>query len=207
MIDTFARERSHMRRLLLAERDRLSPATRAAESGRIVASLVALPFFSEKQHFFIYCHYRSEVSTDTLLAYCLEQGKTVGVPMSLPEQAQMLAVVITDPVHDLAPGYKGIPEPLPALARDWLLPPTAIEVAVIPGAVFDRTGHRLGYGLGFYDRFLALAPQAIRIGLAFSCQMVERIPALDHDVPMDMVITEREILTWPRRTHAPDRGL
>jgi len=207
MIDNQARERSRMRRSVLARRDHMSPAERDAGSERIVASLVSLPIFLEKSHFFIYCHFRSEVRTNTLLACCLETGKTVSVPMSQPKEARMQAVMLTDPIRDLAPGYMGIPEPLPSLAGDRRVEPATIEVAVIPGSVFDRCGHRLGYGMGFYDRFLVQAPRAIRIGLAFSCQMVDRIPAQSHDVPMDLLVTEQGVLAWPGRMHATDRGL
>jgi len=207
MIDHQIQERHRIRRQLLAERDRMSLPARDDASERIVASVLSLPFFQEKQHFFIYCHFRSEVRTIPLLACCLAQGKTVSVPMSLPDEARMLAVLISDPIHDLAPGYMGIPEPLPSSVPERMQPPAAIEVAVIPGTGFDRLGHRLGYGKGYYDRFLVQAPRAIRIGLAFSCQMVDRIPAQEHDVPMDLIITEQGVLTMPGRMRAPDRGL
>ncbi len=117
----------------------------------------------------------------------------------------MRAVRIDDVESDLICGYKGIPEPRD---RSRIVSPASIEVALIPGVVFDRCGNRLGYGAGFYDRFLTLeAPQAIRIGLAFSCQLAEKIPSLPHDVPMDMVVTEEALLTWNRDSRATNRGL
>lgn len=208
MIDNLADERHRMRRQLLAQRNAMSLLERVNGSHRIYQRFIALPFFPAKQFFFIYCHYRSEVETTALLDCCLGQGKTVSVPMSQPEQSQMLAVVITDRIQDLVPGYQGIPEPLPSLAPGRILPPISLEVAVIPGAVFDRCGHRLGYGGGYYDRFLAqAAPQAFRVGLSFSCQLVDRIPAMPHDVPMDMVITEHEVLMWSRFFDAKNSGL
>lgn len=205
MIDKLVRERHRLRRFFLEQRDQLSLVERDTGSEQILNTFVSLPIFQEKLTFFIYCHYRSEVRTIPLLDRCLNMGKTVSVPLSQPQQAQMEAVVITDQVHDLSPGYLGIPEPL---ARDRILLPASIEVAIIPGVVFDRCGHRLGYGMGFYDRFLALAaPQAIRIGLAFTCQLVDRIPALPHDVPMDMVLTEQEMLSWSRSSRAKNSRL
>lgn len=205
MIDNLVRERDRLRRFFLEQRDQLPLAERDAGSEQIFNTFVSLPLFQEKHIFFIYCHYRSEVRTIPLLARCLMMGKTVSVPLSQPQQAQMEAVVITDSIRDLSPGYLGIPEPL---VRDRMLLPASIEVAIIPGVVFDRYGHRLGYGMGFYDRFLALAaPQAIRIGLAFSCQLVDRIPAQPHDVPMDMVLTEQEVLSWPRSSRAKNSSL
>lgn len=208
MIDKRIRERDRLRRFFLEQRDQLPLVERDAGSEQILNTFVSLPVFQEKLIFFIYCHYRSEVRSIPLLARCLTMGKTVSVPLSQPQQAQMEAIVITDQVHDLSPGYLGIPEPLPSLARDRILLPASIEVAIIPGVVFDRRGHRLGYGMGFYDRFLAqAAPQALRIGLAFSCQLVDQIPVQPHDVPMDMVLTEQEVLSWSRSSRAKNSRL
>jgi 5-formyltetrahydrofolate cyclo-ligase len=192
-------ERQKLRRHFLAERDALSQAERASMSRQIIETLVALPVFQEKSQIFIYCSYRSEVETIPLLHRCLAEGKAVCVPLTVSERAEMRAISITNPATELLPGYKGIPEPLPLLAKRWLVTPQSIEIAVIPGAVFDRAGYRLGYGGGYYDRFLAqAAPQALRIGLAFSSQLVPQIPVLPHDIPMDMLITEKEALVWTR---------
>ena len=134
-----------------------------------------------------------------LLQRCLAEGKSVSVPQTVPQQSELLAVAITNPATDLAPGYKGIPEPIPSLAELRRVNPQSIDIAIIPGAVFDRSGYRLGYGGGYYDRFLVKkAPQAYRIGLAFSLQLVNRIPALSHDAPLDMLITEKDVFVWPR---------
>ncbi|MCL2789534.1 MAG: 5-formyltetrahydrofolate cyclo-ligase [Desulfobulbus sp.] len=206
MIAALSHERSRMRTMIMTRRDLLPLAERLAQSERIAASLLAHPVFRQKKILFIYCHFRSEVQTTLVIEDSLRQGKTVCTPMSMPDEMDMVAVLITDPVHDLAPGYKGILEPLPLLAQTRKMEPSAIEVAVIPGTVFDLNGHRLGYGMGFYDRFLVHAPGAIRIGLAFSCQMVERLPIQQHDIPMDMIITEEGVMAWPQRLHAPDRG-
>lgn len=172
-------------------------------SRQIITTLVTLPIFQEKSRFFIYCSYRSEVETSLLLNHCLAGGKTVCVPLSVPEHSGLLAIAITDPSVDLVPGFMGIPEPLLSLAESQIMPPESIDVVVIPGAVFARSGHRLGYGGGYYDRFLAqAAPQSYRIGLAFSLQLVDQIPVLPHDVPMDMVITEKEVILCPRSSDA-----
>lgn len=205
MIDRTGEERSQIRRRFLAIRDRLPFTERVALSARIARSLLSLPLFSDKQVFFIYCHYQSEVATIALLDHCLVHGKTVGVPLCQPEQSSMWAVGIADVEDDLVSGYLGIPEPRNG---GRVIPSASIEVALIPGVVFDHCGNRLGYGKGFYDRFLALeAPQAVRVGLAFSCQLADNIPALPHDVPMDMVVTEQEILTWDRGFRATNRCL
>jgi 5,10-methenyltetrahydrofolate synthetase len=206
-MDTLSHERSLMRKLMIARRDLLSTAEQLAKSERIAASLLAHSVFQQKKIICVYCHIQSEVQTALVINNSLKQGKTVCVPFCAPQEAGMTMVAITDPVRDLAPGYKGIPEPLPHLILTGKTDPLAIEVVVIPGTVFDRNGHRLGYGKGFYDRFLVRAPQAVRIGLAFSCQVVEHLPAQEHDVPMDILFTEEEILVWPERWYTLDRGM
>jgi len=176
----------------------LSGSARTTMSRQILEKLVTLPIF-KKNLFFIYCSYQSEVETLMLLRRCLDEGKSVCVPLAVPPQSELLAVTITDPSADLLPGYKGIPEPIPSLVERQRVCPQSIDIAIIPGAVFDRSGHRLGYGGGYYDRFLAhKAPQACRVGLAFSHQLVDRIPVLSHDIPLDMLVTENEVLVWPR---------
>ena len=77
--------------------------------------------------------------------------------------------------------------------------PEEIEAVLVPAVAFDGRGYRIGYGGGYYDRFLPEVPQAARIGAAFSCQVVAEIPADSHDVPADRIVTEREIII-------PDRG-
>jgi 5-formyltetrahydrofolate cyclo-ligase len=81
--------------------------------------------------------------------------------------------------------------------------PASIDTVLIPGSVFDVTGGRLGYGGGFYDRFLSnSAPQATRIGLAFSRQLVDRVPMEPHDQYMDFLVTEEQIFDCKRFDHA-----
>jgi len=198
MTENQAAERQLLRRQGLAARALLSPIERVTLSRQIVDSVMRLPVFQEKNSVFIYCSYQSEVETWDLIRRCLAAGKTVCVPLTQPAQSRMSAVVITNPALDLIPGYKGIPEPDFAAPLRFL-PPSQIEAAVIPGAVFDRAGNRLGYGGGFYDRFLSgAAAQALRIGLAFSRQVADHLPALPHDVPMDVLVTEQEVFSWPR---------
>lgn len=192
-------QRVELRRNMLTWRRQLSVAQRSVMEREVRQRLYALTAVQEATVFFVYCAYRSEVSTSELIDHLLHQGKTVCVPLSEPTRATMRAVRILDPHHELIPGYMDIPEPDPHLVEERSVSATSLQVAIIPGSVFDRRGFRLGYGGGYYDRFLAQeAPQALRIGLAFALQVVERLPAEPHDMPMDMLVTEREWLSWPR---------
>ncbi|HDH96432.1 MAG TPA: 5-formyltetrahydrofolate cyclo-ligase [Proteobacteria bacterium] len=95
--------------------------------------------------------------------------------------------------RDLAPGAFGIPEPrgaeLPEVDED------EIELVVTPGAAFDMLGYRLGYGGGFYDRLFAqIRPDCLKVGIAFSFQLVDSVPHEPTDVPVDIVVTDQHII-------------
>ena len=198
-------DKKTLRREILAARNRLSPDELAGRSRVITARALALPELASAPVVFLFMHFRSEVRTVGLLEEYLAQGRTVCVPHTLPGQSRLLAVRVTDPEHDLAPGYCGIPEPLPELLTHSIVPPGDIKAVFVPGAVFDPCGGRLGYGGGYYDRFLAIeAPQALRIAVAFELQVVEKVPAEPHDQFMDWVVTEANLYDCRRNRHVQD---
>lgn len=179
-----------LRRTMLAARDQLDPASRAEKSRRIAALLAGHPAVLAARHIFIYVHFRSEVETMPLLEQFLAAGKTVSVPLTLRKEGRLLAVRITDPVGQLTPSCFGILEP----GKEQAVNPAEIDLALIPGSVFDRLGGRLGYGGGFYDRFLCQdAPQALRVALAYAMQLAEHVPLEAHDQLMDMIVTEEQL--------------
>ena len=184
--------RTALRREKLAERDRLAPEQRAAWSRLIRENIVGLAAVAEAKHVMIYASFRSEVETLSLFGMFREKDIVTSAPLTLVKERRLLPYIITDPGRDLRPGYCGIAEP--DAVRLTPVDPTAIDVVLVPGAVFDGNGGRLGYGGGYYDRFLAHdAPRALRIGLAFEMQVIDRVPVLDHDVKMHYLITEQMI--------------
>ncbi|MCL7488183.1 MAG: 5-formyltetrahydrofolate cyclo-ligase [Desulfobulbaceae bacterium] len=201
-------ERSTMRRQTLARRDSMPLHERAGKSLSISSRVMAIPEITDAGTILVYMHFRSEVQTTELINRILAAGKYLAIPRTLPATLQLAAVGITDPDTQTAPGYRGIPEPLPLLAKQASCDPQIIDAVVVPGSVFDRFGGRLGYGGGFYDRFLATAaPGAARVGLAFELQMVDRVPVEPHDQLMDFVVTEENIYHCRRNRHAQNSRL
>ncbi len=201
-----------MRRLLrqerLAARDRLDSRSRNEKSSAIHRLLLAQPVVQAATHCFLYVHFRSEVETLPLLTTLLAAGKTVSVPLTLQKEKRLLAVQITEPTSQLKPGCFGILEPDKEHVAQATINPATIELALVPGSVFDCQGGRLGYGGGFYDRFLSQdAPQAVRIGLAFALQLTDQVPLEPHDQLMDILVTEEQCYTCQRSRHAQDRNL
>lgn len=180
--------RSALRRRILHLREQLAPEERSSKSAVITGRFLALPFLAPGCNIFCYVHFRSEVETLPLIRLCLNHGFRVSVPRVVENGHGLLACTIKDPDRDLLPGYCGIPEPK---AGQPLVDPSSIQVAVVPGSVFDIQGGRLGYGGGYYDRFFAqAAPQALRIGLAFDMQVIEAVPLEPHDQKLHCLITE-----------------
>ena len=197
-------ERSCLRKQILGRRDQLSKTDRHMKSRAIMHNFLTLPELGQLATLFIYANFRSEVETFELIARCLNQGKRVAVPLVEASTHSMLPLLIKDPENDLVPGYYGIPEPDPKKCPQ--VEAERIDIAVIPGSVFDVKGGRLGYGGGYYDRFLLNdAPQATRIGFAFELQVVEQVPLLAHDQPLDILVTEKRIVDTRHQTERSSR--
>ncbi|MBW2471807.1 MAG: 5-formyltetrahydrofolate cyclo-ligase [Deltaproteobacteria bacterium] len=190
--------RHDLRKRILGARDRLSDNDRHEKSVSVMNNFLGLPELQQWTTLFMYVNFRSEVETVELIRGLLrQQGMRVAVPLVDASAVSMIPLLIEDPEKDLAPGYYNIPEPDPR--KSLRLKAIEIDAAIIPGSVFDIHGGRLGYGGGYYDRFLVNdAPQARRIGFAFELQLVDKVPLEPHDQPLDILITEKRIVNISR---------
>lgn len=181
--------RGSIRREILKQRDALSDSQRQIKSASICERVFAEPLISMAETIFTYINFRSEVETMEMVTQWLAAKKTVCVPLTVEAESRLDAYQIKDPEKDLSPGYWQIPEPDPRTATH--IDPADIEVIMLPGSAFDLNGGRLGYGGGFYDRFISSqAPNALRVGLAFDVQITDRLPLLPHDQSLNLLITE-----------------
>ncbi len=176
-------------------RDNLSFLKKREKSEKILSSLAGLAEIKKSDTLFIYANFRSEVITMPFINMMLKKGKKITVPLTMVKEKKLFAIHLTDPEKELSPGYCGIPEPVMPSGnhKDKYVDPLLIGAVIVPGSVFDHRGGRLGYGGGYYDRFLSdQAHRAVRIGLAFQLQMVEKLELQAHDQLMDIIITEKE---------------
>ena len=132
----------------------------------------------------------NEVDTRALICTCLAQGKRVAVPVVM-SGTKKLAHALIDGLGQLVVGPWGLAQPDPAVAT-WLPTEAQIDLVVVPGLAFDRRGQRIGWGGGYYDRFLAQV-QAVKIGLCYDALVLDCIPGEPHDVPVDLVVAETAI--------------
>ena len=132
----------------------------------------------------------NEIDTRELIHISLEQGKQVVVPV-VEWGVETMGHAVLAGMDELVNGPMGLVQPNPRMAT-WLDDAGAIDMVVVPGIAFDRRGHRIGFGGGFYDRFLATASCA-KVGLCYDALVLDAIPDEVHDVAMDIVVAESAV--------------
>lgn len=184
-------DKTAWRRELLAKRATL-PAAIRRRAGRVIAtSVLSLPEMAAAKRVGLYADFRREVPTCRLACLLKLAGKEIALPVT---DAKNKRLAFRRIVHrrQLHRGAYGILEPNPGCP---MVPARALDLIVVPGVGFDRRGHRLGYGMGYYDRYLAeTSPACIAVGLAYSFQVVPLLPHEPLDRRMDLVITEMEVI-------------
>lgn len=179
--------KNSIRRDLLRCRDTLTPANVALLSDLITARLTVHAAFVAAKTVALYRSVRTEVSTANLHEAARAAGKRVTYPRMLGDTLEF--VIVDDPAT-MSAGRYGIFEP----ATGAVLPVKDMDLIVLPGVAFDRRGIRLGYGKGCYDRALADQDWPTLVGLAYDFQLVETLPAESYDIPVDIIVTEKETL-------------
>lgn len=179
-----------IRKEKLSERLRLKDEYVAEHSRAIMERLAGMPELSNAKTVFVYVSAKKEVSTCELITEMLRSGKKVLVPVSNPASRQITVSELHD-LSELCEGNFGILEP----RKEFMRPAAAdcIDVSIIPGTAFDENGNRLGYGHGYYDRFLAQTSAPV-IALAYEFQIVDEISPCEHDVKVDKIVTEKRII-------------
>jgi len=176
---------------ILKKRDKMKPLERAAKSVVICENLFTRKMYQKAKTVAVFITYRSEVNTLPIIQDLLQKKKTVAVPR-ITGKGKMEFFKLTDPDADLVPGTYGIREPKKGSKRVKV---GDIDLMLAPGTVLDDRGYRIGYGGGFYDRYIPkLDDNCPVITLGFELQMVKMVPNESWDQKVNMVITEQRIL-------------
>ena len=191
-MDTAALEKQRLREERLAAREALSEQERSVLDDRITQKLLATSEYAEATTVLTYVSVSSEVSTRMFIECALRDGKTVAVPRCLPEHC--LEFVAIASLEQLVAAPFNLLEPakeLPALTEDQ----KNNSICIVPALLVDTKGYRLGYGAGFYDRFLSTYPGK-KICLAYQQNLSRTmLPHTAFDIAVDLVITESDVLT------------
>ncbi|MDI6640250.1 MAG: 5-formyltetrahydrofolate cyclo-ligase [Methanocellales archaeon] len=175
---------------ILAIRDAQSGEEILRKSLQIEKKLLALEEFAKAKTVMFYISKGSEVHTRVMIKEAMGRGKRVVVPVTKLDERRLVASELLG-FDELTLGAFGVPEP----KNPKLVSVGEIDLIVVPGVAFDPSGNRLGYGLGFYDRFLSsVRDDAIIVALAYESQVLDEIPNEHHDVPADIIITESRVI-------------
>ena len=152
-----------------------------SRSAALTQKLTRTRVYREAKTIYGYLSYNQEVRTVPLLEQALRDGKQVAVPKVFGDR--MRFILLTD-LSQVAPGYAGIPEPI----ADGPEAHDPAALVLMPGLAFDPQGRRIGYGGGFYDRFLAEEPGHPTAALCYDFQVFPRLDTDSHDIPVDLVL-------------------
>jgi 5-formyltetrahydrofolate cyclo-ligase len=162
-----------------------------SRSALVCQRLGAAPAFVKARELLVYVSTGHEVSTHALIREMLASGRRVSVPFYHTVARRYVAYRILDFDADLAPGSFGILEPRPEPRH--ATPFDRFDAVLVPGLAFDAAGHRLGRGMGYFDHILS-DTRGARIGLAYDLQIIPEVPADAHDMHMDFIVTESNLI-------------
>ena len=174
-------DKTALRRSIREQKRAMSEAeivSRSAELGRLFAASEA---YKQAKTIYGYLPYNQEVRTVPMLEQAMKDGKRVAVPKCYGDEMKF---IFMDDLSKVEKGYANIPEPI----ADGPVADDETALVLMPGLAFDPQGHRIGYGGGFYDKFLAAEPNHPTLALCYEFQMLPELKTEAHDIPVDYVL-------------------
>ena len=174
-------DKQALRSQIRAQKRAMTPQQIEAASQRLGELFAASQLYQQAKTIYGYLPYNQEVRTVPMLQRALDDGKRVAVPKCYGDEMRFIYL---DDLSAVEKGYCGIPEPIAdePIADD----PTAL--VLMPGLAFDPQGRRIGYGGGFYDKFLAAEPGHPTLALCYDFQMLDHLETEEFDIPVDCVL-------------------
>lgn len=182
-------DKKEMRKKYLALRRQKPNEELNAASRQILSALLSLDGIKKAKNIMVYISYNQEVDTHELLKMLIAAGKKVCAPICNTETSEMKAYYINS-FDSLTHGAYGILEPKPENPASE----DDIDCVLVPGCVFGRNFARIGYGKGYYDRFLPKAKNAVKIGLCYDFCLIDNVETDRYDAYVDIIVTEKEVL-------------
>lgn len=177
--------KQELRKRMLSMRASIPEDVRLEQSEKIAFYILNSKEYNECKVILLYISIRDEISTASLIKAALQDNKTVCLPACLPEKRMEARVYQKE--SDFTEMYNGIPQPG---KHCTVISPDMLELCIVPALCCDTQGYRLGYGGGYYDRYLPKATRAKKITICAKQRIFQTIPHGDFDVPCDKIITE-----------------
>ncbi|MGA7594898.1 MAG: 5-formyltetrahydrofolate cyclo-ligase [Gallionella sp.] len=192
-------DKAAIRKQVLAQREQLPAAERAACSAAISERLLQLTGYRQAGSVLGYMNFGAEFSSEIWIRQVLAEGRKLALPRVNHHTDQLDLYWVDDPENQLAAGLWGIREPVVERC-ERIARLNEVEFALLPGVAFTRRGARLGYGGGYYDKLLArMATRPVLAAAAFGLQIVAQIPQEPTDVSVRWIVTEQETIACPEQ--------
>lgn len=173
--------KTELRQAIRAQKRAMTEADILRRSEILAEKFVRSDAYRAAKTIYGYLPYNQEVRTVPMLQRALDEGKRVAVPKVYGDDMKFIYL---DDLSQVAKGYAGIPEPV----ADGPVAQDETALVLMPGLAFDPAGHRIGYGGGFYDKFLAREPHHPTVALCYDFQVIEHLETEEFDIPVDQVI-------------------
>lgn len=174
-------DKKQLRRMIREWKRAMTEAEIQSRSEALAQLLYASEAYRNAKTIYGYLPYNQEVRTVPMLEQALRDGKRVAVPKVFGDEMKFLYL---QDLTQVAKGYAGIPEPI----ADEPVAEDKTALVLMPGLAFDPQGHRIGYGGGFYDKFLAAEPNHPTLALCYEFQLLPKLETEEHDIPVDVVL-------------------
>lgn len=174
-------DKKELRRMIREKKRAMTAEQIEAASARLAELFYETDYYKNASVIYGYLPYNQEVRTVPILERALHDGKRVAVPKVYGDTMRFIYL---DDLKKVETGYSGIPEPV----EDGPVAEDENALVLMPGLAFDKNGNRMGYGGGFYDKFLAEEPNHPTVALCYEFQMVDAIPCEDYDIPVNCVL-------------------
>lgn len=166
------------------------------KDGKICSEVVAEKFLASDEYkmcksVFTFLNFGSEICTDIIIKKALSDKKLVALPYMTGNLHEMVFIKIKS-LNDLCKNKIGIYEPV--YDTENIAVSDESTIIIVPGLVFDKNGYRIGYGGGYYDKYLSENKYMLSVGLAFDFQLIDDVPYEEFDVKTDMIITDRRVI-------------
>lgn len=163
-------------------------------SQTILNTLTSLDAYKDAKRIMCFVSMGTEVDTHPLIEHIISEGKSVVVPITVDATRELLLSDLFS-LDELEVADHNIEVPKEEFVR--LVEAGTVDLVLVPGLAFAKNGHRVGYGGGYYDRFLAKLDKSVpKIAIGFDLQVVDRVPTNDFDIPVDSLITEKRIIDF-----------
>ncbi len=175
------------KKILIARNEIVRIGTKEIEQ-EVISKLLSHPNFIKSEKIMVYMAFQGEINIDPLIEIAWQLKKKIFLPKVYPKLKEMKGIEIRS-WSEIVPGHYGIREPL---TTNKIITCEELNLMIIPGITFDKLGYRLGYGAGYYDKFLGNCEHLpYRIGITYDQLLVDELPKEAHDIPMREILTEK----------------